>query len=223
MISKKITHLITTIELGGAEKQLLILAKNQIKQGLKVEVFYLKGKPELKTKFEDLGVEVNALLVGQLFIYQVIKFRKFIRSNESPVHTHLPQAELVASLACKKNKFIVSRHNFEPFWPNKPKLVSILLSRFAISRAAGGIAISNAIKNYLLAAKEISKKFQISTVYYGFEHEVDDLSDSKKLTNEILNSAKNFKLGTIGRLVPGKNYPTMLKAVARIVDVYPSV
>ena len=223
MTSKKITHLITTIELGGAEKQLLILARNQIMQGLKVEVFYLKGRPELKTKFEDLGVKVNSLLVDKPFIFQVTKFRKFIRSNECLVHTHLPQAELVASLACKKKKFIISRHNFEPFWPNKPKLVSVLLSRFVTTRAASGIAISNAIKNYLLAAKEISKEFQVSVVYYGFEHELDNLSDSNKLTNEMLNSTKNFKLGTIGRLVPGKNYPTMLRAVAKMVDVDPTV
>ena len=223
MNQKKIIHLITTIEFGGAEKQLLILARNQIKQGLKVEVFYLKGKPELKTKFEDVGVKVNSLLVDQPFIFQVTKFRKFIRNNECPVHTHLPQAELVASLACEKKKFIISRHNFEPFWPNKPKLVSVLLSRFVTSRAVGGIAISNAIKNYLLAAKEISKDFQVSVVYYGFEHGVDDLSDSNELTGEILNSTKNFKLGTIGRLVPGKNYPTMLKAVAKITSVYPTV
>ena len=223
MNQKKIIHLITTIEFGGAEKQLLILARNQIKQGLKVEVFYLKGKPELKTKFEDVGVRVNSLLVDQPFIFQVTKFRKFIRNNESPVHTHLPQGELIASLACKKKNFIISRHNFEPFWPNKPKLVSVLLSRFVTSRAAGGIAISNAIKNYLVAAKEISKEFQVSVVYYGFEHEVDNLSDSNKLTNEMLNSTKNFKLGTIGRLVPGKNYPTMLKAVAKVAGVYPTV
>ena len=223
MISKKITHLITTIELGGAEKQLLILAENQIKQGLEVEVFYLKGEPELKTKFENLGVKVNSSLVNQPFIFQVTKFRMFIRSNESPVHTHLPQAELVASLACKKKNFIISRHNFEPFWPNKPKLVSVLLSRFVTSRASGAIAISSAIKNYLLKTKEIGKDFKVSVIHYGFENKVDELHNQKGLTNEILNSTKSFKLGTIGRLVPGKNYPTMLKAVAKIVDVFPVV
>ena len=223
MIQKKIIHLITTIEFGGAEKQLLILARYQIKQGLEVEVFYLKGKPELKTKFEDVGVKVNSLLVGQPFILQVTKFRKFIKNNDCLVHTHLPQAELVAALTCEKKKFIISRHNFEPFWPNKPKLVSILLSRFVTSRASGCIAISNAIKNYLLAAKEISKEFEVSVVYYGFEHEVDNLFDSNELTNEMLNSTKNFKLGTIGRLVPGKNYSTMLKAVAKITNVDPTV
>ena len=71
MNPKKIIHLITTIEFGGAEKQLLILAANQVKQGLEVEVFYLKGKPELKVKFEEVGVKVNSLLVNQPFIFQV--------------------------------------------------------------------------------------------------------------------------------------------------------
>ena len=223
MNRKKIIHLITTIEFGGAEKQLLILARNQIKQGLEVEVFYLKGKPELKKRFEKEGVKVNSLLVDRPFIYQITNFRKFIRNNEIPVHTHLPQAELVASLACKKKKFVISRHNFEPFWPNKPKLVSVLLSRFVTSRASGVIAISNAIKNYLIMTKEVSKRFQMSVVYYGFEQEADDHSYSNELTHEIVNSTKNYRLGTIGRLVPGKNYPTMLKAVAKIASVDPTV
>jgi glycosyltransferase involved in cell wall biosynthesis len=153
----------------------------------------------------------------------VTKFRKFIRSNESPVHTHLPQAELVASLACKRKNFIVSRHNFEPFWPNKPKLISILLSRFVTSRASGGIAISNAIKNYLLVAKEINKYFRVSVVYYGFDHNEEVLPETNKIINENLNSSKDYKLGTIGRLLPTKNYPTMLNAVAKIASVYPTV
>jgi glycosyltransferase involved in cell wall biosynthesis len=220
---KKIIHLITTIEFGGAEKQLLILARNQVKQGLEVEVFYLKGKPELKSKFEDAGVKVNSFLVDRPFIFQVTNFRKFIRNKEIPVHTHLPQAELIASLSCKRKKFIISRHNFEPFWPNKPRLISILLSRFVASRASGGIAISNAIKNYLLMAKEINKHFKVSVVHYGFDHNEEVSPVTDKIINENLNSSKDYKLGTIGRLLPTKNYPTMLNAVAKIAEVYPTV
>jgi hypothetical protein len=44
---KSVTHVITTIELGGAEKQLLILAEQQILLGFQVSVIFLKGKPEL--------------------------------------------------------------------------------------------------------------------------------------------------------------------------------
>jgi glycosyltransferase involved in cell wall biosynthesis len=223
MHSNKIIHLITTIQFGGAENQLLILAKNQIKQGFDVEVFYLKGQPELKARFEKAGVKVNSLLEGQPFVLQAIKFKRFIRNNDSPVHTHLPQAELVAAFTCKKNKFIISRHNFEPFWPNKPRLISILLSRYVASRAAGGIAISNAIKNYLLSSSEVKTNFKLNVVYYGFDHEEKNSFELNEIDSENLNSSSDFKLGTIGRLVPGKNYPTMLKAVAKIIDVFPTV
>ncbi len=71
MISKKVTHLITTIERGGAEKQLLTLASEQVQSGLNVLVLYLKGKPDLKNEFEESGVEVNNLLVGKSFLKQV--------------------------------------------------------------------------------------------------------------------------------------------------------
>ena len=107
MQATRIVHLITTIQFGGAENQLLILAENQIKQGFDVEVFYLKGKPELQARFEKAGVKVNSLLVDKVFIFQVIEFKKFIRNNMDPVHTHLPHADLVAAIACKKNQFII--------------------------------------------------------------------------------------------------------------------
>ena len=43
MIKNKIIHLITTLERGGAEKQLLILVEEQVSQELNVEVMYLKA------------------------------------------------------------------------------------------------------------------------------------------------------------------------------------
>ena len=71
MISKKVTHLITTIERGGAEKQLLTLATEQVQAGLEVVVLYLKGKPDLRNEFKAAGVEVNNLLVGKSFTKQI--------------------------------------------------------------------------------------------------------------------------------------------------------
>jgi hypothetical protein len=47
----KILHLITTLENGGAEKQLVILARNQHKLGEQVSVAPIKGSLELKKDF----------------------------------------------------------------------------------------------------------------------------------------------------------------------------
>lgn len=41
-----VVHLITTVERGGAEKQLLILCREQIRLGHQVMVLYLKGSPD---------------------------------------------------------------------------------------------------------------------------------------------------------------------------------
>ncbi len=102
MISNKVIHLITTIERGGAEKQLLTLTSEQVQSGLKVVVLYLKGKPDLRNEFEASGVEVNNLLVEKSFLKQIYLLSKYLRKNPSPVHAHLPKSELLAAVVIAK-------------------------------------------------------------------------------------------------------------------------
>ena len=106
MISNKVTHLITTIERGGAEKQLLTLASEQVQSGIKVEVIFLKGKPELKKEFEESGINVNKLLTGKNFLHQIFLLSKYLRKNPSPVHAHLPKSELLAAVVISKKYFV---------------------------------------------------------------------------------------------------------------------
>jgi len=219
MISTRIIHLITTIERGGAEKQLLTLVREQIKTGLNVEVYYLKGNPDLKQQFENHGVKVNQSLLDKSFINQILIFRSELRKNLVPVHAHLPQSELLAAFVCKKRNFIFTRHNSEAFWPGAPKLISNFLSKFVAKRAAGGVCISNAVKNFLLTRGELDKQYPLTTVYYGFD---EDNSLNQAGLNEIKNglklSSQALKIGAIGRLVEQKEYPTLLKALKIILD-----
>ena len=55
---KPVIHLITTISMGGAEKQLLTLATEQVRSGRQVMVVYLKGQPELSSRFLESGVKI---------------------------------------------------------------------------------------------------------------------------------------------------------------------
>ena len=222
MISNKVTHLITTIERGGAEKQLLTLASEQVKSGIKVEVIFLKGKPELKKEFEEFGVEVNKLLVGKNFLKQISLLSKYLKKNLSPVHAHLPKSELLAALVVRNKNFIFSRHNSEPFWPGGPRVISNLLSKFVCKRASQGIAISNAVKSYLIKRGEIPSGYIIDVVYYGFQK--DSSTNSAGLnsrTNLMTSQSSEFKIGTIGRLVPQKDYPTLLSAFSNVLKSVP--
>jgi len=223
MVKKKVIHLITTIERGGAENQLLILVREQIEKDLDVEVFYLKGKPELEDSFLKLGARVNSLLANKNFLTQILLFRIFLSRRDILVHTHLAQAELIAATVCKRKKFIISRHNFEPFWTNKPKFLSRALSRYTSNKAATCIAISNAVKEYLVSHKEINRKLKIYVIYYGFEStRLQSISQPKIDISELTNK-EIFKIGTIGRLVPGKNYLTMFKALKLVAETIPNI
>ena len=224
MISKKVTHLITTIERGGAEKQLLTLASEQVQSGIKVEVIFLKGKPELEKEFEESGVEVNTLLAGQNFLYQISLLSKHLRKNPSPVHAHLPKSELLAAIVVPNKYFIFTRHNSEPFWPGGPRIVSNLLSKFVCKRASQGIAISNAVKSYMIKRGEIPNGYTIDVVYYGFQKDSSTNSVGMNfITNFINNQSLNFKIGTIGRLVPQKDYPTLLNAFSNVLKSFPNI
>jgi glycosyltransferase involved in cell wall biosynthesis len=224
MISRKITHLITTIERGGAEKQLLTLASEQVQSGLTVEVIYLKGKSELKKEFEESGVKVNKLLAGKNFLEQIFLLSKHLRINPSPVHAHLPKSELLAAIVVPNKCFVFTRHNSEPFWPDGPRIISNLLSKFVFKRASQGIAISNAVKSYLIKRGEIPTDYSINVVYYGFQK---DSSTNSVGLNSIANlmtcQTSKFKIGTIGRLVPQKDYPTLLSAFAKVLTTVPSI
>ena len=150
-------------------------------------------------------------------------FKRFINRNNFLVHTHLAQAELIAAIVCKRKKFIISRHNFEPFWPNKPKFVSRTLSRYTSNKAIACIAISNAVKEYLLSHKEIRHRVKIYVIYYGFERtSFQSISQPKIIHSELANK-EIFKIGTIGRLVPGKNYLTMFKSLKLVAETIPNI
>jgi glycosyltransferase involved in cell wall biosynthesis len=219
MKSKKITHLITTIERGGAEKQLLTLVREQVKSGLGVEVFYLKGAPELKNEFENYGAVVNQTLLKKSFIQQIIILRKHLNQNQTPVHAHLPKSELLASLSCSKSRFIFSRHNSEPFWPKAPKILSNALSKFVANRSASGVCISNAVGDYVIQRGELSKEYDLKTIYYGSQkREQLNTKALVEIKDQLRVRPGVLRVGVIGRLVKQKDYPTLLRAMKQVID-----
>lgn len=198
----RVLHVITTIERGGAENQLLVLVREQIKQNFEVEIVYLKGQNELRDDFRLLGAEVKAASESGNLVRQLLALRQITRNSTQVVHAHLPRAELLVALAKPNGTFIISRHNAEPFFPGAPNWISKLLSRFVSRRASKIVAISETVKNYLLESGEVPHQKAISVVHYGFP----------QVENFQLRNTPTGKIGTLSRLVPQKDLPTLLRA-----------
>jgi len=213
---KSIFHLITTLNRGGAENQLVVLAGEQKKLGFDVHVVYLKGEPELKTDLELLGVVVHSELAKRSLIVQPIYFRKLVKNSNAIVHAHLPRAELVALFTLAKFKFFNSRHNAEPFFPGAPKMLSNKLSRIVCARSTMTIAISNAVKQYLLQSGEINNSKKIEVVLYGYHQKI-----KRDIHDENFKKSKH-RIGTISRLTDQKDIPTMLHAFTEYKANHPT-
>lgn len=210
---KGVAHIITTIERGGAEIQLLQVAKSLRNLKTEVSIVFLKGKPELYKDLDEIGCTILDLRDFS-FVRQVLCFRRYLKENRDfVVHAHLPRSEIVASLATlfTKSKLVITRHNCEKFWPEFPKEISSLLSRIVLHRANRVIVISNAVFNYIKINREIGKNMfdRVQLVYYGF---------AKIRFNSSRDSDHSgvLKIGTISRLEKQKDLETLMRAVASL-------
>jgi len=184
-----------------------------------VEVFYLKGAPELKQEFENCGAVVNQTLLKKSFFQQVVTLRKYLNQDPAPVHAHLPKSELLASLSCSRGMLIFTRHNSEAFWPGAPKIFSNVLARFVAKRSVSGVCISNAVKDFVIQRGELSKDYDLETIYYGFEKiEQLDAKALAEIKDQLRVKPGVLRVGSIGRLVRQKDYPTLLSAMKQVID-----
>jgi glycosyltransferase involved in cell wall biosynthesis len=218
-----INHVITTISRGGAEKQLLILVTEQIAQGEKVRIFFLKGNPELAQDFISSGAQVVYDLHGKNFLRQMLIFYKFVIRDSGLIHAHLPRAEILCSITTLKRGYIASRHNAEPFFPNSNKFLSSLLSKVFTLNARRVIAISDAVRQFMIHEGEILDSKKITVIYYGISAR---RSVDQKIANELSQryeiSGFGKVYGTIARLAPQKDFYTLLYAFSELLEVEPN-
>ncbi len=209
-MNHSILHVITTIDLGGAEKQLLTLAACQSEAGFDVEVIFLKDEATLLKDFLRLGVKVDLGFAQLGFLRQWLKLKRRHFQENSVVHAHLPRAELLCALALKSKRFIVTRHNSEAFFPKGPIKLSKLLSRFVLKRSFASISISKAVANYLKNSEEMSGTHDNHVIYYG----IKNTSVSPRRNPRVVSGP--IQVGTVSRLVPQKNLPLLLFALKEL-------
>lgn len=203
-----IVHLITTIERGGAENQLLILCQEQIKIGNRLTVFYLKGRPELEETLSKIGVW-SGKVVGNSLLTQMFSFKRDLnRIKPDVVHAHLPRSELVAALSKTKFPLVISRHNAEKFFNSAPSFFSSFLARFTSKHSDSGIAISKSVRDFLFESNEVARGKDFHIVMYGYP-----FINIHNRFAKTMNPTK-YQFLTIGRLVPQKDYPTLLKGLS---------
>lgn len=223
----KVIHLISSLDKGGAESQLVQLVNLQLKQGIKIKICYLKGNSYWVDYLEKNNIQCYFLNYKNSFnlislLITLYSFWKII-NNFKPdiIHSHLSPSEIVSYLVSffvKNIKFITTKHLdsliFTGSKTNVPNLFSKFIENIILNRNDKIICISNSVLNFFLKNTKISKS-KFILVYYGidynlydsnYSHEVDLFYKKYNLSREI------FIIGNIARHVPQKNILFLIKA-----------
>jgi glycosyltransferase involved in cell wall biosynthesis len=213
-----ITHIITTIEYGGAEKQLLLLVKKQFQRGHNISVIFLKGNPEMLHAFNTSGAKVIESIANRPLFLQCLSLLKYCKSATGILHAHLPQAELMAAVFKFGMPLVVSRHVAAQFAPKFPSSISLVISKFISKRSKCVIAISEAVARHLAQSRELGPNTDVQVVHYGYESL--EVEGNVSLREYYGLDKGTYLIGTISRLVSQKDIPTLLRAFQIVNSAY---
>ncbi len=232
----KVLHAITSLDKGGAENHLAILSKEQQINKNNISIFISKNSTYWTNSLKKVGIKIYKskffnekyyILKLYKLIKDIIYLVKLINNNEPDVlHAHLPYMELVSFIALKfsnhKPRYIITKHVdnifFKGSYGQNKSFLGSLIARIISERTFKIIAISNAVKKFLISKFVGINKKKIKIVKYG-------LDDIQLLTRKEKNykfkklkflKKKNLVIGCIARLVPQKSIDNILKSISLI-------
>jgi glycosyltransferase involved in cell wall biosynthesis len=224
----KVLHIMTAIDRGGAENHLMELVTHQCGAGFEVSVAYLKGQGYWAPRMRELGAAVHFLdlkFYGDL--KPVMRLRRLIAEGGFDLlHAHLPPAELYVRLALlgmngRRLPMLISKHNDCAFHELPGER---LLGRWVARRAWRVVAISQAVHDFMVGPTLGLPPAQVETIYYGSDprpYEDVPASAAAALRRQWGAMDDTLVIGFMGRFVPQKDIPTLLRAYAQFARALP--
>ena len=211
----KIVHVITTLDVGGAEMHLLSQVRGQSERGHKVSVFYLKGMGTLADDFRGAG----ASLVEQTKPFFWPLFRA-MRSADI-VHSHLLKADalvsVLATVSGNRSCLISGKHNDEQVL--KRPLVSLIHSVLGnLPRVT--IVLSDHVGRFVEEFGRVRHR-ALRRVYYGIDPApFIEAAEVPKLERDQARAEFGFEPDDrvficVARFAPQKAHDVLLRAFSR--------
>ncbi|AXX02646.1 glycosyltransferase [Cronobacter sakazakii] len=221
-MKKKVLFVITGLGLGGAEKQLCLLADKLVQRNYDVAIVALNGEIEVTPKSNEVKLINLRMQKNPLgLLNAVLRLAKIIKDFKPQiVHGHMFHANIIARLARLiapgNYKLVCTAHS-----KNEGGKVRMLAYRVTdclcdITTNVSDEALTDFIK------KKAFRKYKSRVVYNGID--TDLFKYDENIRNELrkqLNINDNcFLILAVGRLTEAKDYPNLLSAMQKLPDNY---
>jgi len=211
-----ILHVITTLDVGGAEMHLLAQVRGQSERGHHVRVAYLKGEGSLAPDFRTAGAEwVGLVGQGPTVLWKLRRHLGWCRI----VHSHLLKADAVTAVAAtlfgRRSRLISSKHNDERALQN-PGFARA--HRFLGNLPPLTIVLSDHVCRYFERYGGLRAE-RMRRIYYGLDPEPFEravASDARAELRRELNLAPDDVVAVcVARFAPQKAHGVLLEALSR--------
>lgn len=227
MMKKKLVFFISDLTYGGAQRQLLALAKAIDKEVFEVYVLYYYPDGALKKDLQDAQVITNCItkngrwdLIG--FCGRWIGYLRKIKPDILHGYLVVPNLfTIVFKPFLPKTKIVWGIRNSNDSKARKGDWIdSILASVEIFFSQFADLIVSNshAGKEYCLSRGFPAAKTIVVPNGIDIERFQPDLAARAKLRNEWNLDTDTIAIGIIGRIHPMKDYPNFLRAAAILLE-----
>ncbi|MFN0243391.1 MAG: glycosyltransferase [Planctomycetota bacterium] len=217
----KILHVITTLDVGGAEMHLLAQVRGQCARGHVVHVAYLKGRGTLAPDFRAAGARSVECLGSSATLLPRLMGRM---RDVDLTHSHLLKADMACALAAllcgRRKRLIASKHNDEQ-----------VLKRALVSRVHGllgnvparTIVLSDHVGRFIGEHGRV-RRDKIVRIYYGLDPTpFEAAARMPSSERDALRASFGFAPGDlvftcVARFAPQKAHDVLIRAFARALE-----
>lgn len=214
MFNKKLLFVITGMGLGGAERQLCILADNFYQRGYEVMIVSLSGEIVVRPEEKNITIRnLNLKKTPLSFLKVLFQCWSIIKEFQpSVVHSHMFHANFVmrmVGLLFKKNyKLICTAHS-----KNEGGALRMFVYRLTDKLSDISTNVSKEALEAFIQKKAFSEHHS-QVVYNGIDVDKFDFNiESRNVFRQQLNIKENEKvILAVGRLTEAKDYPNLITA-----------
>ncbi len=233
----KILHIITRLELGGPPILILDILK-RLNEELFVSTIAtgLADSPKRDMISFAKGIGLKVCVVPSL-VRNICLHKDFIslirllflikRERYDIIHCHTSKGGFIGRLAARlagAKVIIYSPHGdiFEGYFSRPITRFFVLLEKLAAHYTDKIITLTKRGKKRFLE-HGIGEEQQINHIYNGIDFKKFDITEDKSRgkRGELGLCKYDFVCATVGRLVPVKGHTYLLKAIRRVVQVFP--
>ena len=219
----RILLLSTSMGMGGADQQILLLARAMRSRGHDVRIIALAPLGPMGLEAQREGIQVESLELGRNLgaIPRVLRLVRIIRAWRPDVlHSHMVHANLLARAirpVARVRALVSTIHSINDGGPVRMaayRLTSGLVDRFTI--------ISRLAAERYIAIKAVpAHRLQVVPNAVDTDR-FHKLPEARAVLRRELGLGDEFVWLAVGRFEPAKDYPTMIAAFARLATVRPA-